>query len=120
MPGEVEPRLMNVLQGSMGLADALRDLGATGDLTVRLTRQDGLLLLEIVTGVRDPSAVAWSERGRAPKRGLHSLKVAGITFEWPVEADARLPAGDEAANDNIAMPLRVGMRGSDGESPALR
>ncbi|MFN4142940.1 MAG: hypothetical protein ACK4HL_13955 [Aestuariivirga sp.] len=112
--------MMNVLQGSMGLADALRDVGATGDLIVRLGRQDGLLLLEIVTGLRDPSAEVWSQRGRALKPGVHSLKVAGITFEWPAEAEAGIPAGDEAANDNSPRPLRVGMRGSDGETPALR
>jgi hypothetical protein len=121
MPGEVDSRLMDVLQGSMSLADALRDLGSTGEITVRLGREDGLLLLELVTGSRDPEAEAWSQRGRLSRSCMHSLKVAGLIFEWPPEELATKLAGDlaGAANDNAAAPVRVGLR-SDGESPALR
>ena len=76
MPGEIDPRLINLLQGVMGFSDALRDAGAQGDITIRLGRQDGLRLLDRVAGVQDAEAEAWSQNGR-PHGGANILKSRG-------------------------------------------
>ncbi len=130
MPGEVDPRLMNLLQGVLGLSDCLRDVGTKGALTVSLGREDGLLLLRLATGASDPEAESWSQRGRPVKPGVNSLKIANMTFEWP-RADAAPQRPDAsrmfsakpawvsaAANDNGLRVLRF--YGFEEETPALR
>ena len=130
MRGEVDPRLISLLQGVLGLTDCLRDAGATGEMTVRLCREDGLALLGAAVGARDPQAEASSQRGRPGKPGLNSLKIANMTFEWP-KADtatqrpeaarmfsSRPPVLAAAANDNSASILRF--YGFEEETPALR
>jgi hypothetical protein len=103
MPGEVDPRLMGLLQAVLGLADALRDAGTSGPVTVRLDREDGLLLLKLVAGANDAEAEAWSQRGQPPETGVNCLKVAGLTFEWPQVKV--MPGGvGAAANENSRRP----------------
>lgn len=130
MPGEVDPRLMDLLQGVLGLSDCLRDAGTKNALTVSLGREDGLLLLKLATGAADPEAEAWSQRGRPAKPGVNSLKIADMTFEWP-RADAGLQRPEAAhifsarpawvsapSNDNSLSVLRF--YGFEEETPALR
>ena len=103
MPGEVDPRLMGLLQAVLGLADALRDAGTSGPVTVRLDREDGLLLLKLVAGANDAEVEAWSQRGQPPETGVNCLKVAGLTFEWPQVKV--MPGGvGAAANENSRRP----------------
>ena len=83
MLGEVDARLIGLLQGSMSLADSLRDVGTTGEILVRLGREDGLTLLKRVAGASDAEAEAWSQRGRPPRDGVNSLRISSLTFEWP-------------------------------------
>lgn len=130
MPGEVDPRLMNLLQGVLGLSDCLRDAGVEGALTVSLGREDGLLLLKLSTGASGPEAEEWSQRGRPVKPGVNSLKIARMTFEWPKpEAKSQRPEAarmfsatpawiSTAANDNSLSVLRF--YGFEEETPALR
>jgi hypothetical protein len=87
MPGEVDPRLIGLLQGALGLGDALRDAGAAGDIALRLGRDDGLKLLKIVAGANDAEAETVSQFGRPRKHGVNSLRIAALTVEWP-RADA--------------------------------
>jgi len=133
MHGEVDPRLIGMLQAVMGFSDSLRDAGVTGEVNVRLNREDGLLLLQLVSGTSEADAEEWSQRGKPNRPGLNSLKVADVTFEWPSPGAvlerpdpaglfARRPAAlSAAANDNpqgAAEPLR--RYGFEEEQPALR
>jgi hypothetical protein len=130
MPGEVDSRLIGLLQGVLALGDSLRDAGAAGDITVRLGREDGLTVLKLVSGVNDAQAEAASQRGRPRRHGVHSLKLASLTFEWPkADAARRRPEASRmfstaplavgpAANENSPEPLRF--YGFEEESPALR
>lgn len=96
MKGEVDLRLVEFLKGSLCFADALRDIGLKAAATVRMGRDDGLRLLELVAGASDPEAEAWSQRGRQGRPGWNDIKVANIIFEWP---RAAVQTG-RAANDN--------------------
>lgn len=133
MHGEVDPRLIGVLQAVMGFSDSLRDAGVAGEMSVRLNREDGLLMLQLVAGASDAGAEEWSQRGKPRRLGLNSLKVADVNFEWPNPGSvsespeaaglfARRPAAlSAAANDNpreAAEPLR--RYGFEEEQPALR
>lgn len=127
MPGEVDARLVGLLQASLGLADSLRDAGSTGDITVRLGREDGLMLLKLVAGANDVEAEAFSQRGRPARLGAHTLRVSSMTFEWPQAA------GDERADASrlfSTAPMSVGtpanenlthcFHGFGEDTPALR
>ena len=130
MPGDVDPRLIGVLQGALGLADSLSDAGTAGDITVRLSREDGLALLKLVAGSDDPEAEAASQHRRPRRHGVNTLKLASLTFEWPrADAARRRPQASRMfsaapavvaahANDNCPAPERF--YGFDGETPALR
>ncbi len=131
MPGEVDPLLIGVLQSVMGFTDTLRDAGAAGDIAVRLNREDGLRLLEIIAGASNPEAEEWSQRDRPRKPGVNSLKVAQITpFEWPrADAARQRPEASRLfssrpqwisapGNDNSRNPPRY--YGFEEETPALR
>lgn len=96
MRGEVDPRLVEFLKGSLGLADALRIIGIRSAATVSFRREDGLRLLELVTGTSDEDAEEWPQPGRLRRPGWMSVKVADLVFEWPC-APVRICA---AANDN--------------------
>ena len=123
---EVDARLIGLLQASLGLADSLRDAGTTGDITVRLGREDGLLLLKLVSGANDAEAEAFSQRGRPPRHGAYSLRISTLTFEWPADqAGTARPASPlcvtplsvgPAANENAVRPFR----GFGEDAPALR
>lgn len=126
MPGEVDARLIALLQGSLGLADSLRDAGTTGEITVRLGREDGLKLLKLVAGANDAEAEAFSQRGRPARAGAHSLRISTLTFEWPQSQGERA----ETARHFTATPATVGLpanenlaqrfRGFSEDAPALR
>jgi hypothetical protein len=83
MSGEVDPRLIGVLKSVLALVDQMRDAGVEGDLRLRLGREDGLRLLELAAGTSDAAAEEWSQRGQPRQFGRNSLKMAGLTFEWP-------------------------------------
>lgn len=112
MPGDVEPEFVGLLQASIAFMDALRDLGLDKSVTVNLDREDGLRIFELVAGVRHASAEAWSQLGNSVRPGHSSLKVAGVTYQWPA-ADAAVRASailsghvlmtlmPENANDNL-------------------
>jgi hypothetical protein len=129
MPGEVDPRLIGLLQGVMGFTDSLRDAGTAGSITVRLGREDGLRLLELVAGANDAEAEAWSQRDRPPQMGVNSLKIASLIFEWPHAASHQSPDGNRvftprpglsrAANEN-SLPSAARFYGFDEDTPALR
>ena len=91
MAGELDPRLTTLLRASLGLVDALRDIGAQGEIAVRLTRDDARQLLNVVD-----------------IRGAGGARLAGLTFEWP-KVD---PVEAFAENDNDGLAL------VDDESPA--
>lgn len=93
MDGELDPRLIGLLRASLGFVDALRDIGVQGEIAVRLERDDARQLLSVVD-----------------VRGKSSVRVAGITFEWP-KAD---PVEAFAENDND------GLSELDDETPALK
>lgn len=96
MRGEVDPRLVEFLKGSLGLADALRVIGVRNTATVSFKREDGLRILELVAGTSNADAEEWSQRGRAGRPGWNRVKVANLDFEWPC-----LPVQiSAAANDN--------------------
>lgn len=113
MRGEVDPRLVEFLKGSLSLADALRGIGLRGAATIRFKREDGLRLLELVAGTCDEDAEDWSQRGRAAQAGWNSLKVADLVFEWPC-FQVRVKA---AANDNDGS--LHGVEWFEGEIPAM-
>lgn len=131
MHGDVDPRLMGLLKGVLDFSDALRDAGATGEISVHLGRGDGLALLELVAGASDAQAEAWSQRGRAAGSGLNSLKMAGLVFTWP-RAEPRLldtsspfsRAPDSvgvAANQNSPTLVKdTRFYGFEEDAPALR
>lgn len=126
MPGEVDARLIALLQGSMGLADSLRDAGTAGEITVRLGREDGLRLLKLVAGTDDAEAEAFSQRGRPPRHGAHSLRVSNLTFEWPQDGRSEVPnpfhhqKAGRPANDNLPSPVSGHFYRFDEDAPALR
>lgn len=95
MAGELDPRLIGLLKASLGFADALRDIGVEGEITVRLDR-DGARQLVQVVDVSD--------------RGRHGINIAGLRFEWP-KTDA---VEAFAENDNNALGLL------EDETPALK
>jgi hypothetical protein len=113
MRGDVDPRLVEFLKGSLGLTDALRLIGIKDGATVSFDREDGLRLLELVAGTSDEDAEEWSQRGRATRSGRNSLKVAGLVYEWPRVA-VRTRA---AANDNDGS--LHGVEWFEGDIPAL-
>ena len=130
MPGEVDARLIGLLQGSMGLADSLRDAGTTGEITVRLGREDGLRLLKLVAGANDADAEALSQRGRPPRAGANSLRISNLTFEWPQAQGqglgallicSRQPPGHRRCRQREpARPPGLRFYGFDEDAPALR
>lgn len=96
MRGEVDPRLVEFLKGSLGLADALRVIGVRDIATVSFKREDGLRLLNLVAGTSCEDAEDWSQQGRSGRPGWNSVKVANVVFEWP-----SIPLRPRAAaNDN--------------------
>ncbi len=130
MHGEVDPRLISLLQGVLALGDSLRDAGTRGEITVRLGREDGLTILKLVSGVNDAEAESSSQRGRPRRHGVNSLKLANLIFEWPKPDAARRrpvasrmfsaapPAIGGAVNENSPESLRF--YGFEEETPALR
>jgi len=133
MHGEVDPRLIGLLQAVMSFSDALRDAGVAGEVNARVNRQDGLLLLQLVAGASDAAAEEWSQRGKPQRPGWNGLKVADVNFEWPSagsEFERPDPAGlfarrpavlSAAANDNPQQSAAPLIRyGFEEEQPALR
>lgn len=132
MRGETDPRLIGLLQGVMGLADALRDAGTSGDVAVRLGRDDGLLILKLVAGANDADAEAWSQCARPPRPGFNSLSIASLTFEWPQAVARQFPVASRlfaatpeavsaAANENNRHAAgAIRFYGFEEETPALR
>lgn len=90
MAADMDPRLIGLLRASLDFVDALREIGVEGEIGVRLDRDGGLRLMQLVEA-----------------RGDTRAYLAGISFEWP----KALPPQALAANDNDA--LAVG-------TPALR
>ncbi len=132
MPGEVDPRLISLLQGVLGLSDSLSDAGTSGDITVRLEREDGLAVLKLIAGSNDAEAEAASQHRRPKRHGVNSLKIASLTFEWPrADAARRRPEASRmfsaaprviaaATNDNSPSPAPKRFYGFEEETPALR
>lgn len=83
MRHEVDVRLVRLLRASLGLADALRDIGVNGDISVKLNRESGLSVLQLVSGSQEAGAEAFSQRNRPVSHEANSLAVAGLTFNWP-------------------------------------
>lgn len=131
MPGEVDPRLIAVLQSVIALVDQVRDAGAEGDLHLRFNREDGLRLLHLVSGASDPEAEQWSQRAGLGEPGVNRIKVAGLYFEWPQEKTSQAcGVGDVLriepsirslpANDNGRAPSsRWRLCGFEEEKPIL-
>lgn len=92
MAGDMDPRLVDLLRASLGLVDALRDIGVEGEIGVNLDRAGALRLLELVDA-----------------RGKTGVGIAGLTFTWPKDE----PLQAFAENDNGGLRF-------DGETPALR
>lgn len=116
MAGDVDAGLVSFLQSMFGFADTMRDLGVSGGVAIRLNRESGLKLLQLVAGSRDPAAEAQSQRNRPWQQGVNSLNVAGLTFEWPkAPGSVFVPL---PANDNSLGELRH--YGFEEDSPALR
>lgn len=114
MKGEVDLRLVEFLKGSLGFSDALRDIGIKAAATVRVGRDEGLRLLELVAGASDAEAEAWSQRGRNALSGWNDLKVANIVFQWP----RAVLLTERAANDNDS--TLHGVEWFIAEVPAMR
>lgn len=132
MSGDVDRRLINLLQGVLGLTDALRDAGTSGDITLHLSREDGLKILHLVAGASDAEAEAFSQQGRPQKHGVYSLNIAGLRVEWPrpnaprqrPEASRMFSAaprcvGITANTNSEAAPARR-YQGYDEETPSLQ
>jgi hypothetical protein len=118
MPGDVDPRLIGLLQGVLGLADSLSDAGAVGDITVRLGRDDGLALLKLVAGSNDAEAEAASQHRRPRRHGVNTLKLASLTFEWPrADAARRRP---QASRMFSAAPPVIGPPSNENSPEQLR
>jgi len=113
MPSEVDPRLVRLLKASLGLVDALRDAGVAGGIAVSLGRDDGLSVLQLVSGSKDPCAEAWSQRHRPVTHGTNSLGVAGLAFTWPKHGGPKM----DPVNDNHADAARYSL---EEDTPALR
>ena len=92
MAPELDPRLIGLLRASLGMMDALRDIGVEGEIAVRLDWDGARRLREVVAA-------------KAP-----GMRLAGLTFEWP-KAE---PVQAFAENDNSGLSL------SEGETPALK
>lgn len=119
MPGEVDHRLINLLQGILRLTDSMRDAGVAGEVTIQVGREDGLKILELVAGSSDPEAEAFSQQGRPQRHGVFSLSVAGLTVEWPrPNAPRQRP---EASRMFSAAPKCVGVTANTNSvAPKLR
>jgi len=87
MAGELDPTLVNLLRATLGLVDALHDIGAERRVAVRLDRAAGLRLRQL-----------------AGARAGNSVALAGITFEWPKALDLETLA----VNDNDSIVVRGG------------
>jgi len=132
MPGDVDPRLISLLQGVLRLTDSMRDAGVAGDITIQLGREDGLRILELVAGASDPEAEVFSQQDRPQKHGVYSLNVAGLTVEWPrpnaprqrPEASRMFSAAPKCvgvtANANSATPKVRHYFGFEEEAPLLQ
>lgn len=132
MAGDVDPRLINLLQGVLRLSDSMRDVGVAGEVTIQLGREDGLKILELVAGASDAEAEAFSQQGRPQKHGVYSLSIAGITVEWPrpnaprqrPEASRMFSAAPKCvgvtANANSATPKVRHYFGFEEETPFLQ
>jgi hypothetical protein len=93
MPGERDIRLIGLLRATLGFVDGLRDIGVEGEIAVRLDRAGARRLLDVVDA-----------------RGGYSVRLAGLTFEWPRHE----PLEALAANDNAGVPAL------EDETPASR
>ena len=69
MTSGVDPRLVSFLQGVFGFTDTLRDIGMNGPVSVSLSRDSGLKLLQLVAGARDAGAEERSQSTVPGKRG---------------------------------------------------
>jgi hypothetical protein len=94
--------LLCLLRSSFKISDALTDLKLSGPITIRLSRDDGLKLLALVSGSTDPRAERYSQHGRPSMPGLTNIEVAGVTFAWPARADLDLQS------ETPSIPARVG------------
>ncbi|MFM8746902.1 MAG: hypothetical protein ACKOED_09590 [Aestuariivirga sp.] len=83
MQEDIDLKLVDLLRVSIALKDALRDLGFRDNVRIDLDREDGLLVLELVSGARHAGAEEWSQHGKPHRNGFNSLKVAGVTYQWP-------------------------------------
>jgi hypothetical protein len=118
MPVEFDPRLLGLLQSALGLGDSLNDVGTMDDVTVQLSREDGLKVLKLVAGANDADAEAFSQQGRTSRHGVNSLSLAGVTFEWPrADAARRRP---QASRLFSTAPGHVGMAVNDNDIPTKR
>ncbi len=114
MPSEVDPRLVRLLKATLGLADALRDAGVSGDIAVALERDGGLNVLQLVAGSKEPQAEVFSQRNRPISHERNSLSIGGLVFKWPKQGRVEL----HPVNDNsTAHAARFGF---EEETPALR
>jgi hypothetical protein len=132
MPADVDPHLINLLQGVLRLADSMRDAGVAGDITIQLGREDGLRILKLVAGANDPAAEVFSQQDRPQKHGVYSLNIAGVTVEWPrpnaprqrPEASRMFSAAPKCvgvtANANSAAPKLRHYRGFEEEAPSIQ
>lgn len=93
MPVERDFRLIGLLRATLGFVDGLRDIGVEGEIAVRLDRAGARRLLDVVDA-----------------RGGNSVRLAGLTFEWPKGE----PLEALAANDNDGAPTL------EDEAPASR
>ncbi len=93
MPGERDIRLIGLLRATLGFVDGLRDIGVEGEIAVRLDRAGARRLLDVVDA-----------------RGGYSVRLAGLTFEWPRHD----PLEALIANDNDGVPTL------EDETPASR
>lgn len=78
MAGELDPCLVGLLKAALGLVDALHDMGAERGVAVKLDRAAGLKVRQL-----------------AGARAGNSIKLAGVTFEWPKAMDLQASAANE-------------------------
>lgn len=115
MTSDVDPRLVTLLRASFGFADALRDAGVDGPVSVTLGRPGGLSLLQLVAGSNDPDSEEFSQRNQPVGQEFYSLAMAGLSFRWPRPERALM---HRQANDNCPQPEP--RYGFEEETPALR
>lgn len=104
--------LLCLLRSSFKISDAVADLKLSNPVTIRLSRDDGLKLLALVSGSTDPRAEYYSQLGRPAMPGLSNIDVAGITFAWPARADLDLHT------EIPSLPARVGRARMSKADPA--